>query len=760
LKGGNLLPSNNYYKPSVFVDGRMRSLFMGILKRLSIRKSVTIFAVFICLTVVASGTDMLAGSFSFWQDIKQSLVKDVFAEDEAAAPAAEEAVATEKAAPAAEEAAPAEAAEGEEAEEGEEEEAALDPVELLKQGYQQQPEAIANEANPNRIMINMDQLEVPLGKFPLFGVSNRDITWIMAALHILFASFILGCPLFIIVSEAIGAEKTPGVNRVNAILCTLVGVFAGSVVGMIGEVILEAHGAVVAVTYAGAAAGLVVSLMVISGAINDCNRGKMGLIVGLVVGAAVGGIMCHAHGAGAILGGIAGLIAGISTGAIMCAKEEPMLERLAHECMKVVAVCYSFTALTGGFFLIVLVAFFPTFITYLFKIFNNLVTAWYPIMFLIETVFMYLYYYLWDPLNNQHKKGFHILLGILLNIAGLSLLIIMDAPAAYQTSPTKIEGSLKGIALGLTEWQRVSNPTWWGLNFHRMVGNLTYGGFVVAFIGALMFMWSEKPEDKAYYDWQGYLGNALGLGFMLPLPAMGYILAKEVYNYDAAIGMYIMSDRLSMMMLMQGMLIGFLFVGANFYMYVSLKRVSGHEKYLLPMKIGFVLIFCCAAIWYSPRHFFATMSLEPGMLPEGMEKEAYLKTVELPPNLSIFALMFAKNSAATSMVFLSLLNYIIYRVACAKGKLEFGKVNPLSQYILVFLVFSDIWLMTWMGGIRSLARRDYHIYKVMKDLSVDAFTPTVAHSASVTTVIVWMFFAMITAIVWMQLKYSKDHGGH
>lgn len=648
----------------------------------------------------------------------------------------------------------------EEEEDGEEEEEGLDPDALLKEGFAQFPEAIANVDNPNADIAKPDAWNVPMGKFPLFGLSNRDITWIISELHILFASFILGCPLFVLVSEAAGAKKTPTVMKSCAILSTLAGLFAGSVVGMIGEVIMGAHGSVSAACYAGIASGLVVSIMVISGAITEETKMKKGALIGAVVALIVGGISCHDHVAGAVLGLITGLISGIGAVSIMLSRENPQVERLAHECMKVVAVCYSFTALSGGFFLLLLVAYYPSFISWLIRGFNDLTTVWYPIVFVIETMFMYLYYYMWDPMNNTGRKATHLVLGILLNIAGITLLVLMDAPAAFMLTPTKMAGSLKEIAaFGESAW--IHNFTWWPLNFHRLVGNLTYGGFVVAFIGALMFLWSDKEEDRAYYDWQGYIGNALGLGFMLPLPIMGYIYAKEVYMYDAAIGMYIMSDRLSMFMLMQGLLIGFLFIGANYYMWISVKRVEGHEKYLTPMKVGFVLLFICSAIWYSPRHFFATMMLEPGMLPAGMTKEAYLAATELPGPLSIFALMQAKNTAATFMVLISLCNYIIYRIACTKGKIVYGKVNPLSQYILVFLVFSDIWLMTLMGAIRELARKNFHVYKVLKDLTVDAYTPTLNHAAKITTVTVWIFFILITGIVWMQLKYVKSHSkGH
>ena len=180
--------------------------------------------------------------------------------------------------------------------------------------------------------------------------------------------------------------------------------------------------------------------------------------------------------------------------------------------------------------------------------------------------------------------------------------------------------------------------------------------------------------------------------------------------YDAAIGMYIMSDRLSMFTVMQGVLMAFLFIGANWYMWISIKRVPGHEKYLLPMKIIFVLLFAASAIWYAPRHFFATMQVEPYMIPDGMTKEAYIASVELPGALSYLALMNAKNPAAVVLIVGSLINWILYRIACAKGGVPFGKINPLTQYVLIFLSVRDIWLMTLMGPYRELARKDWHVY--------------------------------------------------
>jgi len=516
----------------------------------------------------------------------------------------------------------------------------------IPEGYAEHPEFATSPDNPNRDMVSEENWPIPIGKYPFSGLSNRDVIWVFAQLHILFASFILGVPIFIIISE-IMAWKT-GDER---------------------------------------------------------------------------------------------------------------YERLARETTKIVVMCYSFTAIFGTFMLVALIAFYPTFTTWLFRGFKNLIVFWYPILILIETTLMYMYYYMWDPLQKRGLKWIHIVIGLLLNVAGISLLILMDAPAAFMLTPTKVEGTLRGIA-GFGEWAWVWNFSWWPLNIHRLIGNLTFGGYIIGLISAYMYLMNKEPEEKAYYDWQGYIGNTLGVGFMLPLPFAGYLYAYELYQYDAAIGMYIMSDRLSMFMLVQAILIGFLFIGSAYYIWISTKRIEGAEIYLKIMRFTFVIMFFCAAIWFAPRHFFATMILEPGMVPEGMTEADYLAATELPGKLAFMALMKAKNSAALVLIGCVLFNYVLYRIALKRGKIIYGRINPISQYVLIFLAFSDVWLMGLMGAIRELARRNYHVYRVFKDMTPDAHTPTLAHGAVMITISTWIFFAILSFIIWMQLSYGKPQKKH
>jgi len=78
------------------------------------------------------------------------------------------------------------------------------------------------------------QLPEPQGHdFPLGG--NRAAVWVVAQLHILFAAFILGAPIFIVVSEILGWKSADGryerlakeVTKVTVILYSMTALTGG-----------------------------------------------------------------------------------------------------------------------------------------------------------------------------------------------------------------------------------------------------------------------------------------------------------------------------------------------------------------------------------------------------------------------------------------------------------------------------------------------------------------------------------------------------
>ena len=527
----------------------------------------------------------------------------------------------------------------------------------------------------------------PVGEFPYTG--NRTAVWIVAQLHILFAAFILGAPIFVVISEWLGYRK-----------------------------------------------------------------------------------------------------------------QDPRYDRLAKEVTKVTVILYSMTALTGGLFIFVLLATYPQFTTWLINHFFLIFAIIYPLLFIGETIVLYLYFYSWDALKGE-KKGRHIALGVLLNLIGTVTLFLIDGPTSFMNTPAKAtEGiSLADFIQTASLWDKIYNYSWIPMNLHRLVGNVTFGGFIAGLIAAYMYMGSKKEEDRAYYDWMGFVGNLIGVGALLFLPFMGYLYAYELCDYDASICPYMMADQLSMFFEMQGAMVGLIFLASNYYIWLSMKRIEGVERVrmslltvivmialpfvmtltwtvfpapdpmslvvLIPLvlspmilgkiipplgrmtvssrtciKVGFLMIVVGNAIWMTPHGFVATQALATEHL-------------ELPSDWGFLALMPAKNAAAFTLVFVTVINYILYNRGIRQGTIIWGKIDFASQFVLVFLAFSMIWTMGLMGSIRSLLRKYFHVYNLYPDFTAESFTPTLSYSAWFITGITLAFYLVVSFAIIVTLRVSE-----
>ncbi len=481
-------------------------------------------------------------------------------------------------------------------------------------------------------------------------------------------------------------------------------------------------------------------------------------------------------------------------------KQDPRYDRLAKEVTKVTVILYSMTALTGGLFIFVLLATYPQFTTWLINHFFLIFAVIYPLLFIGETIVLYMYFYTWDAWKGE-KKGRHIALGVLLNLIGSITLFVIDGPTSFMNTPVRAEGvSPAEFLASASLWDKVFNYSWMPLNLHRLVGNVTFGGFIAGLIAAYMFMGSKKDEERAYYDWMGFVGNMIGVGALLFLPFMGYLLSYELCDYDASICPYMMADQLSMFFEMQGAMVGLIFLASNYYIWLSMKRIEGVERvrmtvlapivmvllpivmtkvltdypvpdatslaFLLPLllapvilgrfipltvssstviKVGFLMVVVGNAIWMTPH----------GFVPTGAKLVAEL---ELPSDWNFLALMPAKNSAAFTLIFVTVVNYVIYNRAVSQGTIVWGKIDFASQFVLVFLAFSAIWTMGLMGAVRSLLRKYFHTYNLLPDFTAESFTPTLSYSAWWITGITVTFFAVVSFAILVTLRPSDSKG--
>lgn len=488
-------------------------------------------------------------------------------------------------------------------------------------------------------------------------------------------------------------------------------------------------------------------------------------------------------------------------------------DRLAKEVTKVTVILYSMTALTGGLFIFVLLATYPQLTGWLINHFFAVFAVIYPLLFIAETIVLYLYWYTWEALQGPQKLR-HIAIGVLLNVIGLTTLIVIDGPTAFMNTPAKVaEGGMDlktFIETTATLWDKMNNYSWWPLNIHRTVGNVVFGGFITGLIAAYMYMGAKNDEERAFYDWFGFVGNLIGVGALLALPFAGYLLAYELCDYDASICPYMMSDQLSMFFEMQGAMVGLIFLGSNYYIWLSMKRIEGIErirmslatlllmasipvvfmlvwtKFPIPdlmaliipvgyialwlvigkvipwtvssqtmVKVAFLMVIIGNAIWMTPHAFVATQALAPDdgslSLPHG---ELSLGFVTV--SWGDLALMPAKNAAAFTLVFVTIVNYILYNRALRQGRIVWGKIDFVSQFVLVFLAFSAIWTMGLMGAVRELTRKYFHVYNLQYDFTPESFTPTLAYSSWVITGVTLTFYIVVSFAIILTLRTGKE----
>jgi cytochrome bd-type quinol oxidase subunit 1 len=65
-----------------------------------------------------------------------------------------------------------------------------------------------------------------------------------------------------------------------------------------------------------------------------------------------------------------------------------------------------------------------------------------------------------------------------------------------------------------------------------------------------------------------------------------------------------------------------------------------------------------------------------------------------------------------------------------------------------------------MGFVRSSLRQHWHVYEVLEDTSLTAYTPAIGYATIVVSVCVLLFFALVGMVVWIAELGNHDHDDH
>ena len=474
-------------------------------------------------------------------------------------------------------------------------------------------------------------------------------------------------------------------------------------------------------------------------------------------------------------------------------------DQLAYDFTKLLSVSFSFTATLGALLTFGLVIFYPTLAQYLVKIFSWTFLP-YVLLFFLEAIFLYSYYYGWGKFSPR----VHLFLGVMLNIVGTAIMFIANAWLTFMNTPNGVDelGNLTSI------WDAINNYIWMPINIHRLIANVAFGGAIGAAYGAYKFLGARTLEERAHYDWMGYVGIFVAICALLPLPFAGYWLGVEIYAYDQSLGITLMGGTFSWLFIVQAVLIGNLFLAANYYLWLSMARIPGAERFRGFIKYLLVVITACFIVWATPHSLVATV------------EEARAMGGSHHPVLNVLGVMSAKNTAVNLLilttyvsfllyrrankestvswarignwiqfsifavvvifvVFLGVLGYFVdaetriglslpqvvsvlfamvsvtvidiflFRNARSRGEIVWGKIPARAQYALFFLAITFTWLMGLMGYVRAGMRQHWHVYGVIRDTSVDAFTPTLGYAGMVVSAIVIVFFMLIAVVFFL-----------
>ena len=399
-----------------------------------------------------------------------------------------------------------------------------------------------------------------------------------------------------------------------------------------------------------------------------------------------------------------------------------------------------------------------------------------------------------------------------------------------------------------------------------MIANVAFGGAIVGLYAAIRFLNASSEEERAHYDWMGYVGSFIAVIGLIPLPFAGYWLGREIYGFSQQMGVTMMGGFLSWLWILQAMLIAVLFLSINYYLWIGMGRIEGGERYSRHIKWLLLVLTLGVLVWATPHNPVVTA-----------EEQTRIGGA-FHPLLGVLGVMSAKNTAVNLMILTTFLSFLFYRRAgkgnpvqfrehgnsavavlvivliisivlalspasyilrrdgsnllpaviqmlhvlaliggvgltlADRGKagqwiilgaaaslviffgiygyfveatvrigfsvyqvlavltalimsttidvylfqgapnigtIKWGSMPARAQYVLILLAVTFTWLMGLMGYARNAIRQHWHIYEVLQDMSVDAFSPTLGFAARVISVCVLVFLGLIGFIFWL-----------
>lgn len=484
---------------------------------------------------------------------------------------------------------------------------------------------------------------------------------------------------------------------------------------------------------------------------------------------------------------------------------------LARDLAKVALLALSVTAVVGSLMLGLFIWFYPSFMKYMGGTFKDFMPA-YATVFVGESLLLILYYYSWNRMAEPGLKWIHAAIGILTNIFGTALLLLANAWSAFMMAPAGVDSAGRFLGNG---WHLLHSALWNPLNVHRFLADIMSGGAVVLAYACYRFFTSKTDGERAYFDWVGYIFLFVTVCALLPMPIAGYWLMRSVYAFSQSMGVTMMGGLLTWLFVVQALLIGALFLGVNYYIWQSMARIKGGERYQPYYQILLGALTLALFVWLTPHTVlmsagevkamggaqhpvvgnYGVMSAKNGAInvlillttlsflyyrrANRTMTVSWVKTGNLVIG-TLFAVGFinviwlslygfylpakirvglsAPQAATTlTVIFASvLINRAMLKRAVVHGPVQWGKIPVRGMVGLFGLAAAFTWVMGLMGYIRSSGRLSWHVTDLMADVSPWAFTPDLEFAAKMVTLNMVVFWGAVFTLFWMCQRGQQE----
>ncbi|MBK5280509.1 MAG: cytochrome ubiquinol oxidase subunit I [Nitrospiraceae bacterium] len=480
---------------------------------------------------------------------------------------------------------------------------------------------------------------------------------------------------------------------------------------------------------------------------------------------------------------------------------------LARDFAKVGLLALSVTAVVGSLMLGTFLFFYPSFMMYMGGTFKDFMPV-YAIVFVGESLLLVTYYYSWNRMTEPALKWAHASIGLLANMFGTALLLLANAWSAFMMAPAGVDAQGRFLGNG---WHLLHSALWNPLNVHRFLANIMSGGAVVLAYACYRFFTSKTEEERAYFDWVGHIFLFVTVCALLPMPFAGYWLMRSVYAFSQSMGVTMMGGLLTWLFVVQALLIGVLFLGVNFYLWQSMARLRGGERYQPYYRVLLTVFMLALVIWLTPHSVlmsagevkamggaahpvvgnYGVMSAKNGavnimILVTTMSFMYYSRANRTMVvswvkrgNILIGALFLlgafniiwlsvygyylpaklriglSSPQAATTLTVLVVgvvINRMMLKGALVRGPIQWGKISLRGMVGLFGLAVAFSWVMGLMGYIRSSGRLAWHVSELMADVSPWAFTPDFAFAAKMVTLNMMVFWGAVFTLFWMSQR--------